>query len=65
MKHMTIAKMLVGVLVAAACLRSVSAADRHTTNVVLITIDGLRWQDLFTGADERLINRENGGVREV
>ena len=42
------------------------AVERGTTeNVVLITIDGLRWQDLFTGADERLINRENGGVREV
>ena len=46
-------------------LDSVVAANGVTENVVLITIDGLRWQDLFTGADERLLNRENGGVRDV
>lgn len=52
-------------LVVAANRDSVEAADSSSDNLVLITIDGLRWQDLFTGADERLINRENGGVREV
>jgi hypothetical protein len=46
-------------------LDSVAAEHGITDNIVLITIDGLRWQDLFAGADERLINRENGGVREV
>ncbi len=31
-------------------------------NVVLITLDGLRWQELFGGADARLINKEDGNV---
>jgi len=44
---------------------SVVADDGTTNNVMLVTIDGLRWQDLFAGADERLINRESGGVRNV
>ncbi len=58
------ASLLCGLIVAA-CMHSAAATDRITENVVLITIDGLRWQDLFSGADERLINREDGGVREV
>jgi len=44
---------------------SVAAEHGSTDNIVLITIDGLRWQEFFAGADERLINREHGGVREV
>lgn len=37
--------------------------------VILITLDGLRWQELFEGADEKLINaqdfnRDIGGIRE-
>jgi hypothetical protein len=31
------------------------AAARETENVVLVTMDGLRWQELFGGADERLM----------
>ena len=32
--------------------------DNHTTKVVLITLDGLRWQELFTGADPLLITNK-------
>jgi hypothetical protein len=28
-------------------------------NLILITIDGLRWQELFGGADKKLLNNEN------
>ncbi|MEQ9411794.1 MAG: alkaline phosphatase family protein [Fuerstiella sp.] len=38
---------------------------RRAENVVLITMDGLRWQELFAGADETLMNREAGSVRDV
>lgn len=31
------------------------AAARETENVVLVTMDGLRWQEVFGGADERLM----------
>ena len=33
-----------------------------TQNVVLIVTDGLRWQEVFTGADHSLMNAEHGGV---
>jgi hypothetical protein len=42
-----------------------TAADRRTQNVILITLDGLRWQELFGGADQRLMTKETGGVRDV
>ena len=38
---------------------------RETENVILITMDGLRWQELFGGADQRLINKDAGGVSQV
>lgn len=44
---------------------SASAAERRTENVLLVTYDGLRRQELFAGADESLLNREHGGVRNV
>ena len=31
-----------------------------TKSVFLIMLDGLRWQEVFTGADDRLINKDNG-----
>lgn len=34
------------------------AAQMHTENVILITLDGLRWQELFTGADSVLMADE-------
>ena len=46
--------------------RADEPAPRKTQNVVLITYDGLRWQEVFGGCDETLLNREQGGgVRDV
>ncbi len=42
-----------------------AANQRATENVILFTFDGLRWQDLFRGADPDLMNEEAGGVRDV
>lgn len=36
-----------------------------TRNVVLVMTDGLRWQEVFRGADAALMNQENGAVRDV
>jgi hypothetical protein len=33
-----------------------------TRNVVLIVSDGLRWQEIFTGADPTLLNEKDGGI---
>lgn len=38
---------------------------RATTHVILVTIDGLRWQDVFTGADNRMVNKADGGVADL
>jgi hypothetical protein len=37
-------------------------APLKTKNVVLIVSDGLRWQEIFTGADPTLIDSEHGGI---
>ena len=39
-----------------------SAPALKTRNVVLIVSDGLRWQEIFTGADAHLLNEKNGGI---
>jgi len=36
-----------------------------TKNVILVMTDGVRWQEIFRGADPRLISKEPGGVRDV
>src|SRR5262245_26443856 len=33
-----------------------NAQDEKTENVIVITLDGYRWQEVFSGADEELIN---------
>ena len=33
-----------------------------TRNILLVTSDGLRWQEVFGGVDAALLNKEDGGV---
>ena len=54
-------------LVAWCCLVGVASAapERATRHVILVTIDGLRWQEVFRGADEALMTTDKtagGGV---
>jgi hypothetical protein len=44
-----------------ACSLSAQSQPK-TRNVVLIVADGLRWQEVFTGADPSLLNSESGGI---
>jgi len=37
-------------------------AQRRTRNVVLVVSDGLRWQEVFTGADPDLLDEKHGGI---
>ena len=37
-------------------------APLKTRNVVLIVSDGLRWQEIFTGADPTLLDETHGGI---
>jgi len=41
------------------CHPANAQSGRETENVVLVTIDGLRWQEVFTGADSTLIRSES------
>lgn len=40
------------------CLLATSAWAAPATNVILVSVDGLRWQEVFRGADERLLQDE-------
>lgn len=48
-----------------ACRPDAHAAPLKTQNVFLIVSDGFRWQELFTGAEEILLTKENGGVQDT
>lgn len=41
------------------------AADPGGRRVVLVTSDGLRWQEVFQGAEEALMTKEPGGVKNT
>jgi hypothetical protein len=40
-------------------------APTRTKNVILVISDGLRWQEVFNGAEPSLINKKDGGVSDV
>lgn len=38
---------------------------RKAENVLVVTLDGFRWQEMFGGADESLLDEKQGGVRNL
>src|ERR1700761_5737951 len=50
---------LLALLLSLPCL---PAEALKTQNVVLVVSDGLRWQEVFSGADPLLMNEKNGGI---
>ena len=56
-----IACVIIG-LISLGVLPGHAAEQGRTENVILITTDGLRWQEVFSGADPELMNKEQGGV---
>jgi Type I phosphodiesterase / nucleotide pyrophosphatase len=42
--------------------RESAPAKTKTRNILLVATDGLRWQEVFSGADPALMNKANGGV---
>jgi len=53
-------RLVVAALVCAAC----AAATRETRNIVLVTADGLRWQELFNGMDPLLKDEKRAGMEQ-
>jgi hypothetical protein len=47
-------KLILATVVVAASLLSLNS--KAADNVVLVTLDGLRWQEVFSGADKNLID---------
>lgn len=47
------------------CLSIPAFAQGRTRNVVLIVTDGLRWQEVFRGAERALMSTRPGGVRDT
>ncbi|OGU31029.1 MAG: hypothetical protein A2X67_08000 [Ignavibacteria bacterium GWA2_55_11] len=45
-------------------ISAVAPGQRKTENVFLITVDGLRWNEVFAGADRRLMSKDWGGVKD-
>lgn len=59
------ARAIFALLLSAAWIATTALAaepPQNTQNVIYVSIDGLRFQELFTGADNRLIDKDIGGV---
>jgi hypothetical protein len=44
---------------------TLTAAERKTRNIIFVMTDGLRWQEVFSGADPALMNKESGAVSDI
>jgi hypothetical protein len=51
------------VIVAATPTRAQVSPDHKTQHVIFVMTDGLRWQEVFNGAEESLMNKKNGKVK--
>ena len=40
-------------------------AQQHAENLFIVTLDGFRWQEMFGGAQEMLLDAKAGGVKDV
>jgi hypothetical protein len=63
---MTVFKCCRALIVACFCLQALACAAAaetplKTRNVVLLVSDGLRWQEIFTGAEKDLLTTDHGG----
>lgn len=52
-------------LLAVLALAPLRAAEPLTRNLLFITTDGLRWQEVFRGAEKALMNKADGGVPDA
>jgi len=55
---------MTGLLCAFLLLTGRSYAQQAVDNVILVTMDGLRWQELFGGLDETMLNDDDNGTKD-
>lgn len=58
MKRLSILSFTVILILLTAGVPSLKAQNSNDQKVIIVTLDGLRWQELFTGADAKLIGNE-------
>ena len=58
----TLGALLAALILLAPAAHPQAANPLKTRNVVLVVSDGVRWQEVFTGADPTLLNEKNGGI---
>lgn len=56
---------LVLLLLPSSILASEKPPAPRTHNVIIVTLDGFRFQEFFGGADDSLMNKQFGGVRDL
>jgi len=61
----TLRSLALGLVVLTGAPLSAATPVRRTENVVVIVTDGLRWQEVFTGAETALVSEKPGGVEDV
>ena len=52
-------KQFISLLLALSCLNAFAQQPPKTKNVFIVTIDGIRWQEIFQGADRAIINNHS------
>lgn len=52
-------------VIGSAAPKRTHSAPKAAESVVLIVLDGLRWQEVFDGPDPTLMDKEHGGVEDV
>jgi hypothetical protein len=52
-------------MLAAAVTLNAQQAAVTATNVLIVTFDGLRWQEVFGGMQRELLTKDGGGVRDA
>ncbi|MFY9552015.1 MAG: AP protein [Thermoanaerobaculia bacterium] len=60
-----IARVVLVVLAAFSAPLTAAVTPRKTQNVVVVVTDGLRWQEVFRGAEAALVSNKPGGVEDV
>lgn len=52
-------------LIVASFGRAATPPKTKTRNIIFVMTDGLRWQEVFSGAEAALMNKESGAVTDV
>ena len=50
--------LLISIIVLSSCVESSESNDNNPPNIILITLDGVRWQEVFNGVDLELIENK-------